>query len=1030
MRKLKTTSYMKKLYLLLLMGLMSATSQAAQRYADHSVLASGRWVKMRVPTTGIYQITDSMVKAAGFADLAKVRVYGYGGAMQPEKITSAFLSLYDDLSEVPTFEQDGRKLFHAIGPVNWTSVTATARTRNPYSDYGYYFLTDRDDDGQAPAVLADSAAFAKSFYPHPSDYHELYEVDDYAWFTGGRNLYDHRLYTIGKPNTYQMAASDSTGTLTISLSFNYAFKATVEVNGFEVGTLDGATSNVISNTVERKDQLSDVYGIAGQYAWNLQVKDILKPMNTVTITQTSGKDVRLDYLSLRSATAKPMPVLAGNEFATPELVGPVLNQDLHADGQADMVIIIPASRHLESEAQRLAELHETEDGLRVSIVDAGQLFNEFSSGTPDANAYRRYLKMLYDRAADETERPRYLLLLGDGAWDNRMRLEDWRNESPDNFLLCYESDNSYSETKCFVSDDYFCLLDDNEGSDMNRKDVIDVSVGRLPARTAEEARVMVDKIISYRRNEHAGAWQNLLCFMGDDGNNNMHMDDAEKVVDTLLHNPQYASYDIQKIYWDAFNRVSSSSGDRYPDVERLIKQRMQDGALLMNYTGHAKPNFISHEMVLHINDFGENVTNHLPLWFTASCDIMPFDGQTATIGERAMLNPNGGAIAFFGTTRTVFAYYNQFINREFTLALLGRDEKGRRYTIGDAARLAKTNVMLNNQDRTENKFQYTLLGDPALVLAAPTEQVSIDRINGQEPAEALQRLTAGAPVTVEGSIVGHDDFQGVVTLTLHDAEETIRGLRNDAASADTAIVFKTRQNTVYVGSDSIRDGRFTFTFALPIDVSYSDKCAQLLAYAISDDHRTTAHGEDYSICLGSGNEVAFEGDGPVMSCYLNDTTFHSGNTVGQLPLFVADIFSEQGINVAGNSFGHDMELVIDNKMQYTYTLNNYFSNAFGDYRRGIVSYTLPVLSAGLHTLRFRAWDVYNNSSTVTFDFVIDPNYLNGIADMSTDGRSLLNGQQLFDAAGRRLDSSSPARSGLYIYRDNVGRVKKMMKAGQ
>lgn len=1022
---------MRKFYLSLLLGLLGSTTLlAAQRYADHSVLASGRWVKMRVPQTGIYQITDSLVSAAGFADASKVRVYGYGGAMQPEKITSAFLQLYDDLHEVPTFEQDGHRLFHAVGPVSWSSATATARTRNPYSDYGYYFLTDCDDDGQTPAMMADSAAFAKSFYPSPTDYHELYEVDDFAWFAGGRNLYDHRLYTIGVPNTYEIAASDSTGTLTISLSFDYTFQATVQVNGVEVGTLDAATTSVISKDKDRKDQLVDIYALAGQYVWNLQVKDILKPMNTITITQTSGKNVRLDYISLRSVSPKPMPQLAGSTFPTPELMGPVLNQDLHADGPADMVIIIPASRHLEAEAERLAEMHRTADGLRVRIVDAGQLFNEFSSGTPDANAYRRYLKMLYDRAETDADRPRYLLLFGDGAWDNRMRLDDWRTESTDNFLLCYESDNSYSETKCFVSDDYFCLLDDNEGSDINRKDVIDVSVGRFPVRTVEEARVLVDKTISYRLGEHAGAWQNTLCFMGDDGNNNMHMDDAEKVITALQDHGLAEAFDIRKIYWDAFNRVSSTSGDRYPDVERLIRQQMRDGALVMNYTGHAKPEAISHEMVLHITDFADSISPRLPLWFTASCDIMPFDGQTATIGERAMLNPHGGAIAFFGTARTVYAYYNQFINREFTLALFGRDAEGRRYTIGDAARLAKTNVMLNSEDRTENKFQYTLLGDPALVLAAPTEQVSIDRINGQAPADAMQRLTGGAPVTVEGSLPGHSDFNGVVTLTLRDAEETITGLRNDAASADTAIVFRTRQHTVYVGSDSIVDGHFRFTFALPIDVSYSDNTAQLLAYAVNNDRTLSAHGQDTSFILGSGNEVAFESDGPVISCYLNDTTFHSGNTVGQLARFVADIYSEQGINAAGTSFGHDMELVIDGKMQYTYSLNNYFANTFGDYRRGIVSYTLPVLPAGLHDLRFRAWDVYNNSATVEFQFVVDPNYLDGIDDLQAPSAAPAGGQQLFDASGRRLGAGSSARTGLYIYRDSSGQVKKMMKAGQ
>ena len=178
-----------------------------------------------------------------------------------------------------------------------------------------------------------------------------------------------------------------------------------------------------------------------------------------------------------------------------------------------MVIIIPTNQQVVSEAERIKAWHEEHDGLRVRIVPADELYNEFSSGTPDATAYRRYMKMLYDRADTEQDQPRYLLLFGDGAWDNRMLCADWDDYDQDDFLLCFESENSFSHVNCYVSDDFFCLLDDEEviQESSSYKGKPDVAVGRYPARTLDQAKVLVDKTLDYAANEFAGPWQNVIC---------------------------------------------------------------------------------------------------------------------------------------------------------------------------------------------------------------------------------------------------------------------------------------------------------------------------------------------------------------------------------------------------------------------------------------------------------------------------------------------------------------------------------------
>ena len=939
-------------------GKTRRASSSGDRYAAHSVLSSGHWAKIRVPETGFYHLTDALIRKAGFKNPKKVKIYGYGGELQPEVLTGEYLSETDDLKEVATCTIKGKRLFHASGPVSWASNTTLARTRNPYSDYGYYFLTESDDE----PLTADSASFVSSYYPSASDYHDLYEVDDYAWYHSGRNLYTSEKLTVGSDRNITLPGVHSTTTqINVNLSYDSKFVATLLMNGTTIGTLTASSGLTSSGT------LSDGNAVATQASWKFLLPDsVMKTTdNKLTLRQTSGGEVRLDYVSLCYSTPKALTDFT-TSLPVPEYLYNITNQDHHADSAVDMVIIIPTSQKLLSEAERLKTLHETYDSLRVRIVPADELYNEFSSGTPDANAYRRYMKMLYDRAGTEADQPRYLLLFGDGAWDNRMLSSGWRSLSPDDFLLCYESENSFSATKSYVSDDYYCLLDDNEGGSI-LKDKFDAAVGRLSARTAEEAKILVDKIYAYRTNAYAGAWQNTLCFLGDDGDQNRHMQDAEAVVSTVKS--LYANYDIKKIYWDAYTRVTSSTGNSFPDVTRLIKQQLQKGALVMNYSGHGGPSLLSHEAVLRITDFGEASSLRLPLWVTAACDVAPFDGQSDNIGETAMLNKKGGSIAFYGTTRTVYASYNRLQNQSFMKYLLA-SKNGRRLTIGEAAYLAKNDFVSGSTEMLTNKLQYVLLGDPALTLASPTEQAVIDSINGKAVADGIQQLKAGSKVTLKGHLPGHTDFNGVVTITVRDIEETIVGKQNDPVATETAFEFQDRPNTIYNGNDSVRNGQFSFSFAVPKDISYSDKTGLFLVYAVNNDKSLSAHGECESFTLTGTEDLSNDGVGPSIYCYLNSESFVNGSTVNATPYFYAELTDKDGINVSGG-IGHDLELIIDNDMNLTYQLNERFQYDFGDYCKGKVDYVLPELSDGPHKLLFRAWDAQNNSSVAELSFVVN-----------------------------------------------------------
>jgi len=527
---------------------------------------------------------------------------------------------------------------------------------------------------------------------------------------------------------------------------------------------------------------------------------------------------------------------------------------------------------------------------------------------------------------------------------------------------------------CYVDDGYFCYLDDGEGRNHLTTDRPDVAVGRFPVRTLEEATTVVDKTIDYRQAGHAGSWQTAVCILGDDGivsdrSQNLHMKSAE-VVAKLIENlrPELM---VKRYMWDAYTRTSSSTGDSYPDLEKAIKQQMADGALVFNYSGHGAPASISHEYVLKIDDFNESSNMRLPLWVTASCDIMPFDGQTDNIGETAMLNSNGGAVCFYGTTRTVYASQNQTMNTTFTKYLFGTDKNGKRNSMGEAVRLAKNELVTRGTDRSANKLQYSLLGDPALVLAYPELDIVVDSINGA-PVSGKVQMKAGTTANIRGHIVkdgvAYNDFNGSLTATVRDAEQLVV-CRDNIGIGDDLFTFYDRPNTIYSGRDTIQSGRFSFTFPVPKDISYSDSMGCINLYALSQSKETAAGYTEQVVFNGSAI-TSTDSIGPSIYCYLNSPSFVNGGKVNSTPYFVADLYDNDGINASGNSVGHDIELIIDGEMNRTYNLNSEFQYDYGTYKSGRVAYSIPELETGYHKLLFRAWDVLNNSSTAELEFYV------------------------------------------------------------
>ena len=995
------------------------------RYTYNSVLSSDKWVKIKIPETGVYRLTYSLLRSMGFKDPSKVRLFGYGGAVLPE---TNIQDIVDDLPEQPLWRADGYMLFYGQGPVSWKlTLNGYEHQVNTYSDWGYYFLTDRTDSVSAPFPLLEADTIPGSIIDTYPDY-AVYDPDEFSWYRSGRRLFEKLDYATASSNSYKFdlkgLASDSVGIkVAFSAASSKSTKLTINVNGSETGVLNisacgssqvasVAEKNFISrgqfseqstvrlvhnrqsgesghldyirlnfirklalygsSTVFRVDrQLSDVsFSVSGSNA-NVQVWKLSADGTCGIVPSQYSDGVTVTLGASYSPDDILVAVNVKGSFPEPKTVGEIKNQDLHSLDSVDMVILVPASGKLTSAAERLAKAHRKNDGLSVAVVRADMVYNEFSSGTPDATAIRRFMKMLYDRGGNGAS-PRYLLLMGNGAWDNRMHVSDWAGKNPDDYLLCYESYESVSHTASYVMEDYFGLLDDIEGKSLFTEKV-DLGIGRLPVGTDAQARERVDRIIDYMAGKYAGAWCNKILVLGDDGDNNIHMIDADDVAD--VYQSVSPAINVRKVYWDAYQMEVTASYNGYPSIRKLLMEQLEEGALIVNYSGHGSTEVFSHELVMNKTDMGQLKSKRLPFWITASCDIAPFDSPLESMGMNLMNNSQGGAIGMLSTTRTVYASLNGAINRSFSRYVLSRSDDGRLNALGDALRLAKNELVtsgVGETDRTENKIHFVLLGDPAMRLAVAELTAVVDMFNNADTT-VTGAARAGSIVKVKGHIECNGeritDYRGLLSSTVFDNERQIT-CRNNLKAADKPFTFMYRDRILYSGTDSVRNGEFTFSFPVPLDINYSNQKGQILLFASGNDGRNANGVYDNFKVGGTASGIAADTIGPDIKLYLNTPSFQYDGKVNATPRLVVDLYDKSGLNTSGNGLGHDILVVVDNNPNWTWVLNSYFVQTAGDYTRGRVMFTLPELPEGRHELMLRAWDVMNNSTTVYLGFKV------------------------------------------------------------
>ena len=747
------------------------------------------------------------------------------------------------------------------------------------------------------------------------------------------------------------------------------------------------------NPLSIGQNLVNRYHIAGASLGNFQVWDVTDFHNvkTVTLSQGSGE------LTFNSMGDQLREFVAndGSGFYTPTAFGKVPNQNIHNMPQPDMVIVaypdfIPA-------ADSLAAYHKMHDNMVVDVVTPQQVYNEFSSGTQDVCGIRDMMKMFYDRGPSTGKNPGFLLLIGAASIDYKNRIK-----GNTNFVPTYEGYYSLWSEGSFCSDDYYTLLGNNEGNwpdddyDASTQ-ILQLSVGRMPVYNTQQAMDVVHKTIRYNNESKCmNDWRNKLVFIADDRESNTFVSQTETLtVDYIA--PQHPELNITKLYLDATPEVNTAAGQLFPQINTDIDNNMTNGCLVMDYIGHGGPQYLAVEKVMTLSDINSWVNPYnMPLLITATCQFGTFDDPTnVSAGDQALLNPNGGPFALYSTTRAVEITANELLNQAILNNNLFEKEPktGLPQFIGSAFTAGK-----NNTDESNGK-SFALLGDPAIRLALPQYNVKVTNIS--KDSMASDTFKALSLMTVSGEVVSGNQvltsFNGDIYPTVFDKPQTQYTLgqaAGDPADPDWVLGFSTQNNVIYKGHTSVKNGKFTFQFVVPRDISFAYGKGKISFYA--DNGIIDANGYTDSLIVGgSDTKTNLHFTAPHVKLFMNDTSFMDGDVVNQNPVMLARVYTQIGINTLG-SIGHNLTAVLDsNGGSGTYILNNYYAADKGTYKSGTIAYPFFNLSNGKYHLTVTVWDVDDSSASTSTDFLVVNssnltigkifNYPNPFTDITTFG---------------------------------------------
>jgi hypothetical protein len=707
-------------------------------------------------------------------------------------------------------------------------------------------------------------------------------------------------------------------------------------------------TSIVEYTIQNSSNISQV--------WN--VTDYINPK--IIKNQSSGTDFTF---KANGGNLQEYIVVSDTDYFTPEIVptSRIANQNLHSLRDIDYIII--TQDYLMSEAERLAEYHRKNSGLTVRVVDLQKIYNEFSSGSPDLTGIRDFVRHFYNNATSDDTKIKYVCLFGDASFDFKDRIRGNNNIVP-----AFQSYQSFDLANSYVTDDYYGMMDDNEGT-LAASDKQDVATGRFVVTTLEEAKAAVDKTLHYYATTSFGDWRNNIAVVADDpdvASEFVLQATVERIADTITS--RRPIFNLSKIYSDAFVQETSAGGERYPDVNEAINNAIETGTLVMDYFGHGGEDGWAGERILEVPQIQDwNNPNTLPLMVVVTCEFSRFDNPLRpTAGEFVFLNPQGGTTSMITTTREIFISVGQRFNEILVKKLFGFG--GEDYTIAQAMMQMKNDPAATSEQRL---FVF-YLGDPAMKLAQAKPNIKLTKMNGVDVTQAIDTLKALSKVTLEGVVTDASntilaDFNGELSTTIFDKSVDRTTLDND--NFGNRLVFDAVESKIFRGHASVTNGAFSFEFIVPKDIRIAFGKAKISMYA--DDKKIDKAGVNQEIVIGGIDENAPEDTvGPTIQLFMDDESFVDGGNTSESPHFIAILEDASGINTSITAVDHDIVAVLDGNQANPFILNDFYQTELDDFTKGKVRFPFRNLKPGPHTINFKCWDTYNNPSESTLNFVV------------------------------------------------------------
>lgn len=928
------------------------------------------------------------------------------------------------------FNNEDYIVFYAEGMDNWSTENRTHI--NLYSDRSYYYINVEGDDGKRITTNIQPTG-ATTLNLNTFDDYQFHEVDltnigrlGRIWFGESFSIDEEQEFNFNFPNAVtstqatigihvggnsfvatnftptingvaqsplnlnlitlnsSSVASHSTGTYTVPSTANFNVKLNFDNGGVPTskGYLDYIYISTKSNLTGYGKQFRFQYnnaasssGIA-EYQFNNanNIKQIWDITDLYNVTKIENPNQANFSFKSNLGSAKKYIAIDYNDLYLPqkEQQTRVANQDLkgtiflNAQGNfqdVDYLIITPSG--LTTQAEKLANFHRNYSGLNVKVVPTELIYQEFSSGKQDIGAIRNFVKYVYQNASTPNNRVKFLNLFGDASFDFKNRISNNTNIVP-----IYHSLDSYnSGVTSFVSDDFFCYMDANEGEIfVDSNFASDIAAGRMIVSSAQQADEMVNKVIDYHDLKSYGSWRNNFVTIADDAdkpNDGSLQLNQNNVTDEIAAENPFVN--TKKIFLDAYQQVTSAGGDRYPKAKEDIQNAFEKGSLVFNYLGHGGEDGLTGERIWDKFD-GLNFYNRYryPLFITITCDFSRFDNPLRpTAGEYTYWNPTGGAIAMITTTRSIgYAFlFNKYITKNlYTYA-------NQPYiSIAEVLRLSKIDI---NNDQDSKVALY--IGDPALMLAIPKPKVVLTKVNDvpiNQPiadfqALAFMKLTGEVQDEVGNLLTG---YNGELAVNIFDKMFNRTTFDNDGYSPP--MTFSNLGETIFRGNASINNGQFEFGFVVPKDIRIPLGNGRISFYSKRNQILLDKTGYNTDIKIGGidTNAVA-DTTPPRVRLYMNDESFVNGGITNESPFFLAFLEDEHGINTA-SGIGHDIVAILDGDESNPYVLNDYYETELDDYTKGKIRFPFRNLALGLHTITFKAWDVYNNFISAEIQFVV------------------------------------------------------------